>query len=197
MSDPTDTQTEAGAGGPDWWRISRRKTAPEESGEEEFEGEATDADRLREVLLEAAEAVAAPKEPKKKLPRSKQDAYEWWAKLPRKTRFLLRHGSAVALGAWSYGLMEGDYSVGLPQTFGAWMQAAAASSTSPYTGLALGCFIVVGVALFGTLVMTKVGRWLTFSPVLFGALRYALAVPMSSAVFAVLIHTTAATVKGE
>ncbi|RST00384.1 hypothetical protein EF910_32125 [Streptomyces sp. WAC07149] len=155
----------------------------------------TETEQMIDVLNRIAEQTAPPTPKKKqKLPHSTQDVHEWWAKLPAKTKFLFRHGSALGLGAWGYGLLEGDFSIGLPQTFGAWMRAAAASSTSPYTGLALGAFIVLGTAFIGARVMTTVGKWLAFSPVLLGTVRYALAVPMSSAVFAVLIHTTAATV---
>ncbi|MFC9296965.1 hypothetical protein ACFTWH_08350 [Streptomyces sp. NPDC057011] len=156
----------------------------------------TETEQMLEVLNRIAEQTAPAPAPakKQKLPHSTQDVHEWWAKLPAKTKFLFRHGSALALGAWGYGLLEGDFSVGLPQTFGSWMQAAAVSSTSPYTGLTLGAFIVLGTAFIGARVMATVGKWLSFSPVLLGTVRYALAVPMSSAVFAVLIHTTAATV---
>ncbi|GAA0287019.1 hypothetical protein GCM10010302_26730 [Streptomyces polychromogenes] len=155
----------------------------------------TETQQMLDVLNQIAEQTAPPPAKKKqKLPHSTQDVHEWWAKLPAKTKFLIRHGSALALGAWGYGLLEGDFSVGLPQTFGSWMQAAAASSASRYTGLALGAFIVLGTAFVGARMMTTVGKWLAFSPVLLGTVRYALAVPMSSAVFAVLIHTTAATV---
>ncbi|WP_183068987.1 hypothetical protein [Streptomyces sp. gCLA4] len=198
MSAPVDPQVSAvddenegreeegeGRSEPRWYSFAKKddETEPPVDAQELLENLA------RMVAQAAAEQPTPAKQTK--APRSRQDVYQWWAKLPAKTKFLIRHSSAVALGGWSYGLLEGDFTVGLPQTFGAWMQASAASSTSPYTGLALGAFIVVGVSLIGTFVMNKVGRWLTFSPVLYGVLRYALTVPMSSAVFAVLIHTTA------
>ncbi|MCJ0868068.1 hypothetical protein [Streptomyces sp. AP-93] len=153
----------------------------------------TDTEQMLDVLTRIAEQTAPTPPPvkKQKLPHSREDVYQWWARLPAKTKFLLRHSSAVALGGWSYGLLEGDFSVGLPQTFGYWMQAVAVSSPSPYTGLALGGFIVLGIAVVGSRVMSTAVRWLAFSPFLLGAVRYTLAVPMSSAVFAVLIHTTA------
>ncbi|MGW6704759.1 hypothetical protein ACWGDE_07690 [Streptomyces sp. NPDC054956] len=176
-----------------WYSLAKNDDQADESPEIPAK---TDTEQMLDVLTRIAEqtAPAPPPVTKKKLPHSREDVYEWWAKLPRKTKFLLWHGSAAALGAWSYGLLEGDFSVGLPQTFGAWMQAAAASSTSPYTGLALGGFVVLGVAVIGGRVMGIAARWLAFSPVLLGAARYVLAVPMSSAVFAVLIHTTTTTV---
>ncbi|MFD8416550.1 hypothetical protein ACFV2Q_33215 [Streptomyces sp. NPDC059650] len=113
----------------------------------------------------------------------------WWASLTPMQRFILHNGSAATAGAWSWGLLTGQWDTGLPQWTLAVMHDAAAGSSEPSTPFIVGGGVILLAAVGGGIVTAFVERWLYRLPSFCAAVRYLTHIPAASASIAVLLYS--------
>ncbi|MFJ4003982.1 hypothetical protein ACIPWL_11045 [Streptomyces sp. NPDC090023] len=123
------------------------------------------------------------------LARNRKSLTAWWASLTPLQRFILHNGSAATAGAWSWGLLTGQWSTGLPQWTLAVMHDAAAGSSEPSTPFIVGGGVILLAAVGGGIVTAFVERWLYRLPSFCAAVRYLTHIPAASAGIAVLLYS--------
>lgn len=168
---------------PDWFRV--RKTAdPQAPGPDPYEVHNHYYGTGQEPPAPAGERTG-PTGPA----RNRSSLTAWWASLTPLQRFILHNGSAATAGAWSWGLLTGQWDTGLPQWTLAVMHEAAAGSSEPSTPFIVGGGVILLAAVGGGIVTAFVERWLYRLPSFCAAVRYLTHIPAASAGIAVLLYS--------
>lgn len=165
---------------PDWFRV--RKTAdPQAPGPGPYEVHNHYYGTDQEPSAPAGERPG-PAGPG----RNRTSLTAWWASLTPLQQFILHNGSAATAGAWSWGLLTGQWSTGLPQWTLAVMHDAAAGSSEPSTPFIVGGGVILLAAVGGGIVTAFVERWLYRLPSFCAAVRYLTHIPAALRMWAII-----------